>query len=140
LYNDFFVSRNHTIVRIIKIGKITRPRKVPFLLFSKESKNTIVDFIYKIESIINNMSEEKEFLILILKKLDNVSKSIQELNERVDRLEGKTDDLHNYIPFVGWLEAVGRDLSGRFTWLRGHHNPPTLISNKPVGEFSNLII
>lgn len=47
------------------------------------------------------MSDEKELLILISRKLDTISKSVQELNERVDRLEGKTDDIHHYVPFVG---------------------------------------
>lgn len=75
------------------------------------------------------MSEEKELLILISKKLDSISRSVQELNERVDRLEGKTDDIHHYVPFVGWLEEVGRDVSRRFKWLKGHQEPPRLIES-----------
>jgi len=47
----------------------------------------------------------------------------------VDRLEGKTDDIHHYVPFVGWLEEVGRDVSRRFRWLKGHKEPPKLITN-----------
>jgi hypothetical protein len=73
------------------------------------------------------MSEEKELLILISQKLDTISKSVQELNNRVDRLEGKTDDIHHYVPFVGWLEEVGRDVSKRFRWLKGHREPPKLL-------------
>jgi hypothetical protein len=73
------------------------------------------------------MSDEKELLILISRKLDTISKSVQELNERVDRLEGKTDDIHHYVPFVGWLEEVGRDVSRRFSWLKGHREPPKLL-------------
>jgi hypothetical protein len=79
------------------------------------------------------MSDEKELLILISKKLDTISKSVKELNERVDSLEGKTNDLHHYIPFVGWLEEVGRDVSSRFRWLKGHRSPPTLTV-KPMIE------
>ena len=75
------------------------------------------------------MSDEKELLILISRKLDTISKSVQELNERVDRLEGKTDDIHHYVPFVGWLEEVGRDVRRRFRWLKGHREPPKLITN-----------
>lgn len=75
------------------------------------------------------MSDEKELLVLISRKLDTISKSVQELNERVDRLEGKTDDIHHYVPFVGWLEEVGRDVSRRFRWLKGHKEPPKLITN-----------
>ena len=47
----------------------------------------------------------------------------------MDRLEGKTDDIHHYVPFVGWLEEVGRDVSRRFRWLKGHREPPKLITN-----------
>lgn len=73
------------------------------------------------------MSEEKELLILISQKLDTISKSVQELNNRVDNLECKTDDIHHYVPFVGWLEEVGRDVSKRFRWLKGHREPPKLL-------------
>lgn len=73
------------------------------------------------------MSNEKELLVLISKKLDSISESVQELNKRVDRLEGKTDDIHHYVPFVGWLEEVGRDVSRRFRWLKGHREPPKLL-------------
>jgi hypothetical protein len=80
------------------------------------------------------MSDEKELLVLICKKLDTISKSVQELNDRVDRLEGKTDDIHHYIPFVGWLEEVGRDVSQRFRWLRGYREPPQLIMDSTSDE------
>ena len=38
----------------------------------------------------------------------------------------KTDDLHHYIPFVGWLEEVGQNLSQRFRWLQGYKASPIL--------------
>jgi hypothetical protein len=72
------------------------------------------------------MSEEKELLLLISQKLDILSVAVNDLNDRVDRLEGKTDDIHQYVPFVGWLEEVGRDINKRFLWLRGHREPPRL--------------
>jgi hypothetical protein len=125
---SFFVIATHDKVSRIKIGKITSPLNVPFLLFSKVSKNTMEDFIYKHEYNIN-MSEQKELFTLISQKLDEISYSVKELNDRMDRLEGKTDDIHHYIPFVGWLEEVGRDISNRFLWLKGHRHPPLLLDN-----------
>ena len=73
------------------------------------------------------MSDQKELLILISKQLDKMSHELKDLNERMDRLEGKTDDLHHYIPFVGWLEEVGQNISHRFRWLQGYKAPPVLL-------------
>ena len=72
------------------------------------------------------MSEDKEILILISKQLDKMSNELKELNIRMDRLEGKTNDLHHYIPFVGWLEEVGCNLSQRFKWLHNYKPAPVL--------------
>ena len=72
------------------------------------------------------MTDEKELLILISKQLDKMSGELKELNIRIDRLEGKTNDLHHYIPFVGWLEEVGQNLSQRFRWLHGYKASPLL--------------
>ena len=77
----------------------------------------------------NKMSEQKEILIFISKQLDKISDELKELNTRMDRLEGKTDDLHDYIPFVGWLEEVGQNLSKRFKWLHGYKPCPVLLHN-----------
>ena len=70
------------------------------------------------------MSDEKDLLILITKQLDNITTTINDLNIRIDRLEGKTDDIHQYIPFVNWLEVVAQNVSQRFKWIRGHTDPP----------------
>lgn len=88
------------------------------------------------------MSEEKELLLLISKKLDTISKSVDELNERVERLEGKTDDIHHYVPFVEWIEEVGRDVSRRFSWLKGYREPPNLLTgcDSDNNEFNTRLI
>ena len=79
------------------------------------------------------MSEEKEILILISKHLDQMSKELKDINIRMDRIEGKTDDIHHYVPFVSWLETVGQNLSQRFRWIKGYNDPPVLISkNTPL--------
>jgi len=72
------------------------------------------------------MSDEKELLILISRKLDIMSLEIKDINIRMDRLEGKTDDIHHFLPFVEWLETVGQNLSQKFRWLKGHKSPPVL--------------
>ena len=74
------------------------------------------------------MPDEKELLILISIKLDNMSHELKVLNNRMDRIEGQTNDLHHYIPFVGWLEEVGQNLSSKFRWLKGYKAPPILLT------------
>jgi hypothetical protein len=74
------------------------------------------------------MSEEKELFILISKQLDKISQEIKNIDERLYRLEGKTNDLHQYIPFVGWLEEVGQNISYRFSWLRDYRQPPQIVN------------
>lgn len=68
------------------------------------------------------MSENKEILLKICRELNDISKSVVELNQRIDRLEGKTDDIHQYVPFVKWLEDVGHSLSDKWLWLPGVPN------------------
>lgn len=76
----------------------------------------------------SDMSEEKELLILISNKIDKMSLEIKDINTRMDRLEGKVDDMHRFTPFVEWLEKVGKNLSKKFRWLKGHKDPPELTS------------
>ena len=58
----------------------------------------------------------KEFQI-ICGHLDEITKGLKNLNERMEILEGKTDEIHESVPFVRWLEDVGRAVSYRLTWL-----------------------
>jgi hypothetical protein len=58
---------------------------------------------------------DKEILTTISSQLKEISINIECLNQRIDKLEGKTNDMHQYIPFVGWLENVGASLSN--SWL-----------------------
>jgi hypothetical protein len=77
------------------------------------------------------MSEEKELLILITNKLDIMSCDLKILNQRMDNLEGKTNDIHHYIPFVSWLEEVGHSVSKQFKWIHGYSAQPVLLT-QPV--------
>lgn len=67
------------------------------------------------------MTEEKEneLLLKIIDHLDDISKSVVDLNNRMDSLEGKTDDMHKFTPFISWLEEVGHTVSKRWMWLKG---------------------
>ena len=57
------------------------------------------------------MEPKEKILETISNQLDIISKSLDNLNERVYRLEGKTNDIHKYVPFVGWLEGTAVTLS-----------------------------
>lgn len=69
---------------------------------------------------------QETLLVKIIDRLDEMSSSLTELNNRVDRLEGKTDDIHKYVPFVGWLEGVGQTVSKKWLWLKGVPDVPRL--------------
>ena len=73
------------------------------------------------------MTTNNELLQLIIKKLDIISEDVALLKDKVDVLEGKTSDMHKYVPFVEWLEEVGRNVSKRFKWLKGYKEPPRLL-------------
>jgi hypothetical protein len=73
------------------------------------------------------MQDEKEMFIIISKQLNNMSQELKNINERLNRLECKTDDIHNYVPFVGWLQEVGQDISYRFKWLKNYKVQPELL-------------
>jgi len=60
--------------------------------------------------------ENKEFEF-ICGRLDEMTNYMKILNERMERLEEKTDDIHESVPFVRWLEGVGRAVSHRLEWL-----------------------
>ena len=53
------------------------------------------------------MEENNELHLQIVKKLDNISSDIYILKQRVENIEGKTEDIHKDTPFVEWLEKTG---------------------------------
>jgi hypothetical protein len=64
------------------------------------------------------MSSEK-ILLILLDKLEKIEKSISDIDYRLNLIDGKTQDIHKFVPFVEWLQEVGFDLSRRFKWLAG---------------------
>ena len=73
-------------------------------------------------------TKEEQLLLKICRQLDKMEESLNELNTRVNRIEGKTDDIHEFTPFVRWLEGVGRHVSKKWLWLRGVPGVPSLTS------------
>ena len=69
------------------------------------------------------MEENKELLLLIVKKLDNISEDVTNLKQRIENIEGKTEDIHKYTPFVEWLEQTGIRISKKFNLLNNYEKP-----------------
>lgn len=44
------------------------------------------------------------------KKLDLILNKLNDLEERIKKIEDKTSDIHKYVPFVGSLEHVAQRL------------------------------
>lgn len=77
---------------------------------------------------------QEKLLLKIVDRLDSISSSMVDLNNRMDRLEGKTDDIHKYVPFVGWLEGVGQTMSKKWIWLKSVPDVPRLRSDSSQGD------
>ena len=71
------------------------------------------------------MSPESK-LNLILEKLDSIE-------SRLEKLEGKTDDIHRFTPFVGWLENQGRKIVS-LSFLPWKADPIPRIENIEITE------
>lgn len=62
-------------------------------------------------------------------KIDLIIEKLTEIDERVKRLEGKTNDMHKFVPFVGWLESVGKKITF-MNWIKGSKDLPQLLDSK----------
>lgn len=86
------------------------------------------------------MTEDKEekLLLKICEQLDKITKTLNDLNKRVNRIEGKTNDIHEFTPFVRWLEGVGRQISKKCLWLRGIPDVPCLSESYSKVDSNDL--
>ena len=52
-------------------------------------------------------------------KLDIIINKIETLEQRIDKLENKTNDIHQFVPFVGFLNNVTKKLFTlpKLNWL-----------------------
>lgn len=53
----------------------------------------------------------------IVDRLDSIIHKLNSLDERLVQLEKKVDDVHKYVPFVGWLENQGKKLTGSMAYI-----------------------
>jgi hypothetical protein len=86
------------------------------------------------------MSDHIELLTEINNQLANMTKSMNDLNNRMSIIERKTDDIndgvgsidikttaiHKYVPFVGWLEGVGKNITNKLLYLNGVLEYPSI--------------
>ncbi len=59
------------------------------------------------------MSELLQSLQRIEGRLEDLSIRIGRLEEKADVTKAKTDDIHQFVPFVGWLSYVAASLPKR---------------------------
>tara|TARA_B110000967_G_C18736620_1_gene485432 strand:- start:281 stop:484 length:204 start_codon:yes stop_codon:yes gene_type:complete len=44
-------------------------------------------------------------------KLDLLLEKIIDIDNRLKKIENQTEEIHHYVPFVGWLEEQGQKLA-----------------------------
>ena len=54
-------------------------------------------------------------LAKIEEKMENLTKMMKELVEKHDETRSDISDIHQYVPFVGWLDSSRRSLSSIFS-------------------------
>jgi len=68
------------------------------------------------------MSDQKtdqlKLLLEIQEHLIVLSKGVENLNSRMEKLEGKTDDMHSLVPFGRWLEGFSRSCASKLYWTK----------------------
>lgn len=51
------------------------------------------------------------------KKLDTILEKLCSIEERLDKVEKDLKDVHQYVPFVGWLEDQGKKITGPMSYV-----------------------
>lgn len=60
----------------------------------------------------------------VLNKLEEISQQLVSMNNRLERLEGHTEEIHSLVPFGRWFESFSTGLSQKLSWYGA---PPTAI-------------
>ena len=62
-------------------------------------------------------------------KLDNILDKIIDIDNRLILLENKTKDIHQFVPFVGWLDNISKKILTipKLAWLKNDINKEDLI-------------
>lgn len=61
------------------------------------------------------------------KKLDTILNKLQTIEERLEKVEKDVKDVHQYVPFVGWLEEQGKKMTGPMSYISYLSSVPKLI-------------
>lgn len=71
-------------------------------------------------------------------KLDTILNKIEDIDNRLILLENETKDIHQFVPFVGWLDNISKKILTipKMAWLNNNINKKDLIFNE---EDNNLI-
>jgi hypothetical protein len=71
-------------------------------------------------------------------KLDTILNKIKDIDNRLILLENETKDIHQFVPFVGWLDNISKKILTipKMAWLNNNINKKDLIFNE---EDNNLI-
>ena len=62
-------------------------------------------------------------------KLDNILDKIIDIDNRLILLENETKDIHQFVPFVGWLDNISKKILTipKLAWLKNDINKEDLI-------------
>ena len=62
-------------------------------------------------------------------KLDNILDKIIDIDNRLILLENETKDIHQFVPFVSWLDNISKKILTipKMAWLKNDINKEDLI-------------
>ena len=71
-------------------------------------------------------------------KLDLILNKISEIDKRLILLENETKDIHQFVPFVGWLDNISKKILTipKMAWLKNNVNKENIAITE---EDINLI-
>ena len=66
-------------------------------------------------------------------KLDLILNKISEIDKRLILLENETKDIHQFVPFVGWLDNISKKILTipKMAWLKKWNMPLATLSLVP---------
>ena len=74
---------------------------------------------------------------ILIEKLDSIISKLDNIEERINVLENKTKDIHQFVPFVGWLDNISKKIISipTLSWLSDNSN--NIIDNNLNNEDDN---
>jgi len=49
-------------------------------------------------------------------KLDLILNKIDDIDSRLKKIENQSNDIHQFVPFVSWLDQQAKNLSSHLEW------------------------